>query len=86
MIFQVKLKINGMIGFLVAIFLKDVCPWNSKLKPHNEEAFQISDLLQNMKKSDWKEMEKSSFKELFKSSPIERTKFEGLKRNIDFLM
>jgi epoxyqueuosine reductase len=64
---------------------QDVCPWNSKLKPHNESAFQISDLLQNMNKKDWEEMEKLSFKKLFKSSPIERTKFEGLKRNIDFL-
>jgi len=64
---------------------QDVCPWNSKLKPHNEDAFQISELLQNMTKSEWEEMDKSTFKKQFKSSPIERTRYEGLKRNIDFL-
>ncbi|MBI9055729.1 MAG: tRNA epoxyqueuosine(34) reductase QueG [Bacteroidales bacterium] len=80
---EVKNKWNDWIFGCDAC--QDVCPWNSKLKPHNEGAFQISDLLQNMNKEDWEEMEKSSFKKLFKSSPIERTKFEGLKRNIDFL-
>jgi len=64
---------------------QDVCPWNSKLKPHNVDAFQISDLLQNMTKRGWEEIDKSTFKKTFKNSPIERTKFEGLKRNIDFL-
>jgi epoxyqueuosine reductase len=64
---------------------QDVCPWNSKLKSHSEESFQISDLLQNLIKIDWEEMDKPTFKKLFKSSPIERTKFEGLKRNIEFL-
>ena len=31
----------------------------------------------------WKLMTKDQFKKIFKKSPIKRTKFEGLKRNID---
>lgn len=64
---------------------QDVCPWNQKIKPHNEESFRISDLLRDMDKSEWEEIDKSRFKKIFKKSPIERTKFEGLKRNIEFL-
>ena len=64
---------------------QDVCPWNSKMKPNNEQAFNISDELKNMNKDDWQNLIKPAFKKLFKNSPVERTKFEGLIRNIDFL-
>lgn len=64
---------------------QDVCPWNQKQKPHNEENFKISDLLKDMDKSAWENIDKPSFKKIFKNSPLERTKFEGLNRNIDFL-
>ncbi len=64
---------------------QDVCPWNSKAKPSDEPQFQISDLLRNMNKEEWQSLDKEMYKKLFKSSPIERTKFEGLKRNINFL-
>ncbi len=64
---------------------QDVCPWNSKLISHNESAFNISDELKNMNKDDWQNLNKPTFKKLFKNSPVERTKFEGLRRNIEFL-
>ncbi|MDA3952746.1 MAG: tRNA epoxyqueuosine(34) reductase QueG [Bacteroidales bacterium] len=64
---------------------QDVCPWNSKLEPHSEKTFNISNELKNLSKEDWQNLDKSSFKELFKNTPFERTRFEGLKRNIDFL-
>jgi epoxyqueuosine reductase len=64
---------------------QNVCPWNSRLKTHNEEAFQISEELIHLTKEEWQNIDKPSFKSLFKNSPIERTKFEGLKRNIEFL-
>jgi epoxyqueuosine reductase len=64
---------------------QDVCPWNTKLKPHKEDQFKISDLLQNLKSEDWHKLQKSDFKKIFKNSPVKRTKFEGLKRNIDFV-
>lgn len=64
---------------------QDVCPWNSKSKPHSEKTFNISDELKNLTKEDWQNIENSKFKKLFENSPVERTKFEGLKRNIDFI-
>ena len=71
---------------------QDVCPWNSKpclptgrLKFHSEKAFNISDELKNLTKEDWKSMDKSTFKNIFKNSPLERPKFEGLRKNIEFL-
>lgn len=64
---------------------QDVCPWNAKLEPNNEPQFQISDLLKSMSKEDWQNLDQQQFRKLFKNSPVERTKFEGLKRNIEFL-
>jgi epoxyqueuosine reductase len=64
---------------------QDVCPWNSKLKPHSENAFQLSDELRKISKQNLENLDKSTFKKLFKNSPVERTKYEGLKRNIKFL-
>lgn len=71
---------------------QDVCPWNlpvrqagSKTKPHNEPQFKITEELQHLKIEDWESLDKKRFKNLFKKTAVERTKFEGLKRNIDFL-
>lgn len=64
---------------------QDVCPWNQKLKPHNQESFKISETLKDMDKTAWENLDKPSCKNLFKNSPITRTQFEGLKRNIEFL-
>lgn len=64
---------------------QDVCPWNSKLNPHGVETFNITEQLQNISKEEWQNIDKPLFKNIFKNSPIERTKFEGLKRNIEFL-
>ncbi len=64
---------------------QDVCPWNSKMKPHNQQAFNISDELKTFTKEDWQNLNEPTFKKLFKNSPVERTKFKGLRRNIEFL-
>jgi epoxyqueuosine reductase len=64
---------------------QDVCPWNSFSKPHSEPHFQANVELLNMKKEDWYELTEETFKRVFKSSPVKRTKFSGLKRNIEFL-
>jgi epoxyqueuosine reductase len=61
---------------------QDVCPWNSKLKPHNTPEFKLSDSLVKMKKRDWEELDKPAFKRLFKGTPLERTGFAALKENI----
>jgi epoxyqueuosine reductase len=64
---------------------QDVCPWNSFAKPHQEKRFQPSPALQDMQARDWKEITEEVFKSLFKNSPVQRTKLEGLKRNIKFV-
>ncbi|MDA3942316.1 MAG: tRNA epoxyqueuosine(34) reductase QueG [Bacteroidetes bacterium] len=64
---------------------QDVCPWNRFSKPHKEPLFVLSDELKKMRKSDWEELDKTKFNELFKGSAVKRTKFDGLKRNIEFL-
>ena len=64
---------------------QDVCPWNRFSKKHNEPEFDPHPDLLKMKKEDWEEMTKEVFQKIFKKSAVKRTKFEGLKRNIDFL-
>ena len=64
---------------------QDVCPWNRFSKPHNEPLFNPHPELLSMTKKDWEEITEDIFKERFKKSAVKRTKFEGLKRNIQFL-
>jgi epoxyqueuosine reductase len=64
---------------------QDVCPWNNNARPHSEFQFKITEELKNFKKDDWENLNQSTFKKMFKNSPVERTKFKGLKRNINFL-
>lgn len=64
---------------------QDVCPWNRFSKPHNEPLFKLSNALKDMRKADWEQLDKTKFNELFKGSAVKRTKYDGLKRNIEFL-
>lgn len=62
----------------------DVCPWNRFAKKHEEPRFEPKPILAEMSKQDWKDITEEVFKTLFKNSPIQRTKYNGFKRNIDF--
>lgn len=64
---------------------QDVCPWNRFSKQHNEPLFHPKGELLAMTRSDWRELTEEVFKELFRHSPVKRTKYSGLKRNIQFL-
>ncbi len=64
---------------------QDVCPWNRFSKPNQQLKFQPNESLRTFKKSNWKELSQDLFSEIFRKSPVKRTKFSGLKRNIDFL-
>lgn len=64
---------------------QDVCPWNSKARPHNNPQFKLTEELLYLKKEDWETLDKTRFKKIFKNSPVQRTGFEGLKRNLEFL-
>jgi epoxyqueuosine reductase len=64
---------------------QDVCPWNKFSKPHNEPLFNANPELLTMSKKDWIEITEETFKAVFKNSPLKRAKFQGIKRNINFL-
>lgn len=80
---QFKGKMDGwMFGCDVC---QDVCPWNRFSSPHSEEDFQPAEGLLDMKASDWEELTEEVFRKVFRKSAVKRTKFSGLKRNLDFL-
>lgn len=64
---------------------QDVCPWNRFSKSHNEPLFNPHPDLLDMTKKDWEEITEETFKKVFQKSAVKRTKFSGLKRNINFL-
>ncbi|HLV38749.1 tRNA epoxyqueuosine(34) reductase QueG [Xanthomarina sp.] len=64
---------------------QDVCPWNRFSKPHNEPLFNPHPELLSMTRKDWEEITEDTFKKVFQKSAVKRTKFSGLKRNINFL-
>ena len=65
---------------------QDVCPWNRFSKPHSTSEFTMSEGLAAFTNSDWKEITEEVFKEIFRRSPVKRTKFAGLRRNIEFVI
>jgi epoxyqueuosine reductase len=73
---------NRMFGCDIC---QDVCPWNRFSKPHQEPLFKANEELLGMKKEDWIELTEETFRRVFKDSAVKRTKFTGLKRNIEFL-
>ena len=64
---------------------QDVCPWNRFSKATHEKRFKPNPLLLEMKTNEWHELNEEVFNQLFKLSAVKRTKFNGLKRNIEFL-
>ena len=73
---------NWMFGCDVC---QDVCPWNRFSKAHKEPLFDPHPEVLSNSKKDWEEITQEVFSEIFKKSPLKRTKFEGLRRNIEFL-
>jgi len=64
---------------------QDVCPWNRKAKGHNEPDFRPHPFLKAMNKAKWENLSEDEFRAMFSKSAITRTRYSGLKRNIDFL-
>ncbi|UXP33188.1 tRNA epoxyqueuosine(34) reductase QueG [Reichenbachiella agarivorans] len=78
--FQGKME-NWIFGCDIC---QDVCPWNRFSKPHQEVNFHANEMLQGMKKNEWEDLTEELFQEVFKGSAVKRTKFLGLKRNVNF--
>jgi epoxyqueuosine reductase len=73
---------NWMFGCDIC---QDVCPWNRFSKQHQEPAFEPHPDLLHLSKAEWKELTADTFNEIFKKSAVKRTKYAGLKRNIEYL-
>lgn len=73
---------NWMFGCDVC---QDVCPWNKFSVLHQEPAFKPNSELLAISTADWQEITEETFSRVFSKSAVKRTKFSGLKRNIDFL-
>ncbi len=64
---------------------QDVCPWNRFSKAHKERSFSPSENMLHMKEKDWEEITLEVFNKVFTDSPLQRTGFEGIKRNLSFI-
>ncbi|MDB5130892.1 MAG: queG [Mucilaginibacter sp.] len=73
---------NWMFGCDIC---QDVCPWNKFSLLHQEPAFEPHPELLNFNSRDWEDITEDIFTAIFKNSAVKRTKFKGLKRNIEFL-
>ena len=73
---------NWMFGCDIC---QEVCPWNRFSIEHSEQAFKPKKELLEMTRKDWQELTEETFKKVFRKSAVKRTKYSGLKRNIEFL-
>ena len=64
---------------------QDVCPWNSFAKPALQNNFPAITEILDYPKSDWESLTEEKFKIIFQDSPLKRTKFSGIKRNLQFI-
>ena len=73
---------NWMFGCDIC---QDVCPWNRFSVLHSQPAFTPHPDLLHLSATDLHEITEETFQKVFKNSAVKRTKFSGLKRNIEFL-
>lgn len=64
---------------------QDVCPWNRFSSPTREISFSPIFEVLHYKETDWTELTEETFKKIFADSPIKRAKYQGIKRNINFI-
>ena len=63
---------------------QEVCPWNEKFAIETKTGeFQPRKEIVEFISEDWDSLDENSFKRIFKDSAVKRTKYVGLKRNID---
>ena len=73
---------NWMFGCDVC---QDVCPWNSFSEFHQEPKFNNTTGFLNFNTADWNQLNEDVFSTVFIGSAVKRTKYSGLKRNIEFI-
>ena len=78
---------NTLSGWIYGCDIcQEVCPWNIKFKQiSDEESFKPRNNLLERNLDEWSQLDTEEFRSLFKNSAVKRTKYEGLKRNIDLV-
>lgn len=64
---------------------QDVCPWNRKAKMGSEPSVKARKELIGHDILYWEELDLKKYNDLFRRSAVKRTKYEGLKRNIEIV-
>ena len=64
---------------------QDVCPWNRFSKPHQHAELNANENMLQMTAKDWFEITEEVFQKVFRKSAVKRTKYAGLKRNLNFI-
>lgn len=64
---------------------QDVCPWNRFSTPTHETAFSALPQIMELSTKEWEDMSEEQFKIWFRDSPLKRSKWSGIKRNLNFL-
>ncbi len=64
---------------------QDVCPWNRFSRPTIEPEFSPIHEILHYNEKDWEELTEEGFKKIFADSPLKRAKFQGIRRNLQFL-
>lgn len=64
---------------------QDVCPWNRFSTAHDEPLLNPNNEIVSFSKQEWLEITQETFSKVFQKSAVKRTKFDGLKRNIEFI-
>ena len=63
---------------------QEVCPWNNKFSEKTElENFQPRTEIINYNNNNWNDLSHEEYNAIFKKSSVKRTKYKGLKRNIN---
>ncbi len=65
---------------------QDICPWNKQIPEHNSKELQPLPNLLSLTRDEWLDMDEQKYEQMFTSSPVKRAKYQGLKRNIDFVL
>ncbi len=65
---------------------QQVCPWNRFSSPHNEPEFRPKAELMGLSAEEWHGITEVMFERIFEGSAVKRTKYAGLRRNLDFLL
>ena len=65
---------------------QEVCPWNIKFEQvKKDQQFEPRESLVNFFQSNWNNLSEETFQSSFSNSAVKRTKYKGLKRNIESL-